>query len=100
MEKFFEIFPECRTGFDPLVSQGKFAWFIDIDNLEIYSQQELIPNGFEDVSTAKHQGVDYSEVEYKGFKTKINRIGDRHKREINKLSDKKLANELIKIYNT
>jgi len=100
MEKFFEIFPECRTGFDPLVSQGKFAWFIDIDNLEIYSQQELIPNGFEDVSTAKHQGLDYSEVEYKGSKTKINRVGDRHIREINKLSDKKLANKLIKIYNT
>lgn len=100
MEKLLEIFPECRKGFENFASQGKFAWFIDIDNLEIYSQQELIPNGFEDVSTVKHQGVDYSEVEYKGFKTNNNRVGDRHLREINKLSDKTLANKLIEIYNT
>lgn len=98
MEKFIEIFPECSKGFENFASQGKFAWFIDIDNLEIYSQQELIPNGFEDVSTVKHQGVDYSEVEYKGFKTNNNRVGDRHIREINKLSDKTLAKKLIKIY--
>ena len=98
MEKFIEIFPECSKGFENFASQGKFAWFIDIDNLEIYSQQELIPNGFEDVSKVKHQGVDYSEVEYKGFKTNNNRVGDRHIREINKLSDKTLAKKLIKIY--
>ena len=100
MEKFLEIFPECNSGFEDFANKGKFAWFIDIDNLEIYSQQELIPNGFEDVSTAKHQGVDYSEVEYKGFKTNNNHVGDRHITEINKLSDKTLANKLTKIYNT
>ena len=27
-------------------STGKFLWFIDLDTLEIFSQQELIPNGF------------------------------------------------------
>lgn len=100
MEKFLEIFPECSKGFEDFSNKCKFAWFIDIDSLEIYSQQELIPNGFEDVSTAKHQGVDYSEVEYKGFKTNNNRVGDRHITEINKLSDKTLANKLIKIHNT
>jgi len=100
MEKFLEIFPECNNGFDDFANQGKFAWFIDIDSLEIYSQQELIPNGFEDVSTAKHQGVDDSQVEYRGFKTNTNPIGDRHITEINKLSDKTLANKLTKIYNT
>lgn len=30
------------------LSSMKFGWFIDIDNLEIYTQQELIPNGFEE----------------------------------------------------
>jgi hypothetical protein len=28
-------------------SPMKFAWFIDIDSLEMYTQEELIPNGFE-----------------------------------------------------
>jgi len=98
MEKFIEIFPECNKGFENFASQGKFAWFIDIDKLEIYSQQELIPNGFEDVSKVKHQGVDYSEVGYRGIKTNNDRVGDRHIREINKLSDKTLAKKLIKIY--
>lgn len=100
MQKFLEIFPECQTGWEPLTSQGKFAWFIDIDYLEIFSQQELIPNGFEDVKTVKHQGLDYSQVEYKGTKMNKNRVGDRHIREINKLSDKVLAKALTKIYNT
>ena len=99
MEKFLEIFPECNSGFENFANKGKFAWFIDIDNLEIYTQHELIPNGFEDVSTAKHQGVDVSEVEYRGFKTNIDRVGNRHITEINKLSDKTLANKLTKIYN-
>ena len=29
-----------------LQGAGKFAWFIDIDSLKIYTQQELIPHGF------------------------------------------------------
>lgn len=29
------------------VPDGKFLWFIDLDSLEIFSQQELIPDGFE-----------------------------------------------------
>ena len=28
-------------------SYGKFAWFIDIDSLEVFTQDELIPEGFE-----------------------------------------------------
>ena len=28
-------------------SPSKFGWFIDIDSLEAYTQQQLIPNGFE-----------------------------------------------------
>ena len=62
MKKFLEIFPECNNGFVDFANQGKFAWFIDIDSLEFYTQQELIPNGFEDVSTVKHQGLDYDDL--------------------------------------
>ena len=29
-----------------LQGAGKFAWFIDIDSLKVYTQQELIPHGF------------------------------------------------------
>lgn len=28
---------------------GKFAWFIDMDTLDVYTQEQLIPNGFEGV---------------------------------------------------
>lgn len=30
------------------ISNAKFCWAIDIDNLEVYTQKELIPNGFEE----------------------------------------------------
>lgn len=35
------------TDVDQLNSYGKFAWFIDIDSYEVFTQDELIPNGFE-----------------------------------------------------
>lgn len=47
MDKFFEVFPETKNSFEDYNSKGKFAWFIDIDSLEIYTQEELIPNGFD-----------------------------------------------------
>ena len=47
LDKFFEIFPETRTdGFTKYNACDRFAWFINIDTLEVFSQQELIPNGF------------------------------------------------------
>ena len=47
MKKFQEIFPEIALqGFKSYNSKGKFAWFIDIDTLEAYTQKQLIPNGF------------------------------------------------------
>jgi len=48
MKKFSELVPEHghMDGFQSLHSMGKFAWFIDIDSLEVFTQQELIPDGF------------------------------------------------------
>jgi len=46
IDKFIEIFPETAESFDEYNKHGKFAWLIDIDNLEIYTQRELIPDGF------------------------------------------------------
>lgn len=48
MKKFSEILPEYghEDGFEAFGSVGKFAWFIDIDSLEVFTQQELIPDGF------------------------------------------------------
>ena len=40
--------PELKDGFKNYwKTSGKFAWFIDLDSLEVYTQTELIPNGFE-----------------------------------------------------
>ena len=39
---FYSILPD----FD---NPGKFAWFIDMDTLDVYTQEQLIPNGFEGV---------------------------------------------------
>ena len=49
MKTFYEVFPETKTesGLKEYHNNGKFAWFIDLDSLEIYTQDELIPNGFE-----------------------------------------------------
>ena len=47
METFHKIFPETLEGFNDYNNKGKFAWLIDIDSLEIFTQQELIPNGFD-----------------------------------------------------
>jgi hypothetical protein len=48
LEYLISIFPDIKNQNSyhrgPV---GKFLWFIDLDTLEIFSQQELIPNGFE-----------------------------------------------------
>ena len=51
MKKFSELLPEYGhyDGFQARSSAGKFAWFIDIDSLEVFTQKQLIPNGFEGV---------------------------------------------------
>ena len=48
LNTFFEIFPQTKTnaGLDEYHKNGKFAWFIDIESLEVFTQHELIPNGF------------------------------------------------------
>ena len=48
MKKFSELVPKYghNDGFKLLQSTGKFAWFIDIDSLEVFTQQQLIPDGF------------------------------------------------------
>ena len=48
MKKFSELVPKYghNDGFQSLHSEGKFAWFIDLDSLEVFTQQQLIPNGF------------------------------------------------------
>jgi len=47
MKKFHEIFPYTASqNFDSYNEKGKFAWFINIDTLQAYTQQQLIPNGF------------------------------------------------------
>ena len=48
MKKFTELVPEYghNDGFQALKSGGKFAWFIDLDSLEVFTQQQLIPDGF------------------------------------------------------
>ena len=43
-----ELFPDMADGFDiKRAPEGKFLFFIDIDSLEIFLQQELIPVGFQ-----------------------------------------------------
>lgn len=46
LKKFQKIFPDCKTNYNKYNNRGKFGWLIDIDSLEAFSQQELIPNGF------------------------------------------------------
>lgn len=50
LNQFYKIFPEFRTdnGFGLYNQKAKFTWLIDIDTLDVYTQQELIPNGFEE----------------------------------------------------
>jgi hypothetical protein len=49
VETFYNVFPDVRTesGLKKYHSNGKFAWFIDLDSLEVHTQDGLIPNGFE-----------------------------------------------------
>jgi len=47
LNEFYKVFPETKhNGFAEYNKAGKFAWFINIDTLELYTQNELIPNGF------------------------------------------------------
>lgn len=46
IDKLLETYPDYNYKTREL-SPAKFGWFIDIDSLEIYTQQELIPTGFE-----------------------------------------------------
>lgn len=46
LENILNIYPDYNYQ-DRVLSPMKFGWFIDIDNLEVYTQEELIPNGFE-----------------------------------------------------
>jgi hypothetical protein len=62
MGKFLEIFPECGKGLRDYNNQGKFAWIIDIDTLEIFTQEELIPNGFEGVDTLRKTAMPNDEM--------------------------------------
>lgn len=46
IENVLNIYPNYKLqGMN--LSPAKFGWFIDIDNFKIYTQNELIPNGFE-----------------------------------------------------
>jgi hypothetical protein len=48
LEYLISIFPDTKNNNSyHRVPTGKFLWFIDLDTLEIFSQQQLIPNGFE-----------------------------------------------------
>jgi hypothetical protein len=44
---FYEIFPEYKAdnGFNLYNQKNKFPWLINIDTLEVYTQQELLPIG-------------------------------------------------------
>lgn len=44
MKKFSELVPNYEKQ-----NTGKFAWFINIDNLEVFTQEQLIPHGFKGV---------------------------------------------------
>jgi hypothetical protein len=48
LEYLISVFPDMKNDKSYYrVPSGKFLWFIDLESLEIFSQQELIPNGFE-----------------------------------------------------
>jgi hypothetical protein len=48
LEYLISVFPDLRDG-NRYVRHptGKFLWFIDLETFEIFSQQELIPDGFD-----------------------------------------------------
>lgn len=48
LEFLSSVFPELKNNNSIYrMLPGKFLWFIDIDSFEIFSQDELIPNGFD-----------------------------------------------------
>lgn len=48
IEHLVKIFPELQNGHSYYRHPaGKFLWFIDLETLEMFSQVDLIPNGFE-----------------------------------------------------
>lgn len=46
IHKLVSVYPDYNFK-DRNFSPVKFGWFIDIDNLEAYTQQQLIPDGFD-----------------------------------------------------
>ena len=46
MQKVIEHIPALSKGIDHYQSSAKFAWFIELDSLEVFTQSQLIPNGF------------------------------------------------------
>jgi hypothetical protein len=46
IQSVYDVFPESTPSLKKFMQQSKFAWFIDIDSLNAYTQQELIPEGF------------------------------------------------------
>lgn len=48
LEFLHSVFPDIKNNNSyHRMPTGKFLWFIDLDTLEIFSQQDLIPDGFE-----------------------------------------------------
>jgi hypothetical protein len=48
LEYLVSVFPDIKNRNSyHRAPHGKFLWFIDLETFEIFSQQELIPNGFE-----------------------------------------------------
>lgn len=45
IDTMLKIYPNYNFN-EKNLSPMKFGWFIDIDNFKIYTQNELIPNGF------------------------------------------------------
>lgn len=46
--KYNEILGDDNRDLGRSNDNSKFSWMIDIDSLEVFTQQELIPNGFDD----------------------------------------------------
>lgn len=48
LDYLYSVFPDIKVGHTyQRTTAGKFLWFIDLETFEIFSQTDLIPNGFE-----------------------------------------------------
>lgn len=48
LDYLYSVFPDIKVGHTyRRATTGKFVWFIDLETFEIFSQIDLIPNGFE-----------------------------------------------------